>query len=52
MLATAWQPILAHLGHWYIGGPIFLSPVILIVVAIKISEWRERRRRARDDGGT
>ena len=44
MRGVAWHPILAHLGHWYIGGPVYLSPVILVVVAIKISEWREKRR--------
>ena len=42
--AAAWQPVMAHLGHWYVGGPVFLSPVLLVVVFIKVSEWREARR--------
>jgi anti-anti-sigma factor len=37
-------PVLAHFGHWYVAGPVFLGPVILLVVAIKVAEWRERRR--------
>ena len=44
MSGAPWQPVLAHLGHWYVGGPVFLGPVLLIVVFIKVSEWRERRR--------
>jgi hypothetical protein len=34
----------AHLGHWYVGGPIYLSPVIGVWAFIKWSEWRQRRR--------
>jgi anti-anti-sigma factor len=36
--------VLAHLGHWYVGGPVFLAPVILLVLAIKANEWREKRK--------
>jgi hypothetical protein len=50
MDATTWHPVLAHLGHWYVGGPVFLSPVIVIVILIKISEWREKRRAERGRG--
>lgn len=35
---------LAHLGHWYVGGPVFLSPVIAIWVLMKVLAWRDRRR--------
>jgi anti-anti-sigma regulatory factor len=34
----------AHLGHWYVGGPVFLGPVVLLFIAIKLNGWRERRR--------
>jgi anti-anti-sigma regulatory factor len=38
--------VFAHLGHWYVGGPVFLGPVVLLIIAIKLNEWRERRRAA------
>jgi hypothetical protein len=41
--AVVW--IAAHLGHWYVGLPVYLGPIVLIVLAIKVSEWREKRRR-------
>ncbi len=39
--------VFAHLGHWYVGLPVYSSPVVAIYLWIKISEWR-RRRRQRD----
>jgi ABC-type transporter Mla MlaB component len=36
-------PPFAHLGHWYVSLPIFMGPVLLIAVALKIQTWRERR---------
>src|SRR4029450_10115210 len=36
--------VLGHFGHWYAAGPVFLAPVSLLVLAIKASEWREKRR--------
>jgi anti-anti-sigma regulatory factor len=36
--------VFAHLGHWYVAGPVFLGPVVLLIIAIKANEWRERRR--------
>jgi ABC-type transporter Mla MlaB component len=36
-------PPLAHLGHWYVSLPIFMGPVLLIAVALKIQTWRERK---------
>jgi hypothetical protein len=35
----------AHLGHVYVSGPIFLGPLALVWAWIKVSEWRERRRK-------
>lgn len=34
--------IFAHLGHWYVSLPIFMGPVLLVVVALKVQTWRER----------
>jgi hypothetical protein len=39
-----YTPILAHFGHWYISLPTFMGPVVIIVIALKVSGWRERRR--------
>jgi ABC-type transporter Mla MlaB component len=36
-------PPLAHLGHWYISLPVFMGPVLLLVIALKLQTWRERR---------
>lgn len=36
-------PPLAHLGHWYVSLPIFMGPVLLLAIALKIQTWRERR---------
>jgi len=44
-------PILAHFGHWYISLPTFMGPVVIIVIALKVSAWRERRA-ARGHGGS
>ncbi len=35
-------PPLAHLGHWYVSLPVFMGPVLLLLVALKIQTWRER----------
>lgn len=35
-------PPLAHLGHWYISLPVFMGPVLLLVIALKLQTWRER----------
>ncbi len=34
-------PPFAHLGHWYVSLPIFMGPVLLIAIALKIQTWRE-----------
>ena len=39
--------IFAHLGHWYVGMPVYGGPVVLLIVWFKISEWREKRQRRR-----
>jgi anti-anti-sigma regulatory factor len=36
-------PPLAHLGHWYVSLPVFMGPVLLVVIALKLHTWRERR---------
>ncbi len=35
-------PPLAHLGHWYVSLPVFMGPVLVLVIALKIQTWRER----------
>ena len=35
-------PPLAHLGHWYVSLPIFMGPVLAVVIALKLQSWRER----------
>lgn len=45
-----YTPILAHFGHWYISLPTFMGPVVIIVIALKVSGWREGRRARGDDG--
>jgi anti-anti-sigma regulatory factor len=37
-------PPLAHLGHWYVSLPVFMGPVLVLVIALKLHTWRERRR--------
>jgi hypothetical protein len=39
----------AHLGHWYVGGPIYLGPVILIFLWLRWLSWKEKRRKGRDE---
>jgi ABC-type transporter Mla MlaB component len=35
-------PPLAHLGHWYVSLPVFMGPVLLLVIALKLQTWREQ----------
>ncbi|HEY7629858.1 MAG TPA: hypothetical protein VH817_04115 [Thermoleophilaceae bacterium] len=37
-------PPLAHAGHVLVELPIYLGPVILLIVWFKISEWRHKRK--------
>ncbi len=41
-------PPLAHAGHVLIELPIYLGPVVLLVVWFKLNDWRERRKRERE----
>jgi len=35
---------LAHAGHVLVQLPIYLGPVIALIVWLKLAEWRARRR--------
>ena len=48
---SGYTPILAHFGHWYVSLPVFGAPVVIIAVAVKLSERRERRRVRSGDTG-
>jgi hypothetical protein len=37
-------PPLAHAGHVLIELPIYLGPVLLLVLWFKVADWRRRRR--------
>jgi uncharacterized membrane protein (GlpM family) len=37
--------VIAHFGHWYISGPIYLVPVLALIAYMRITNWRERRRK-------
>jgi hypothetical protein len=39
--------VFAHLGHLYVGLPIYMGPVILLLAWMKIGGWRDRRREKR-----
>ena len=49
MPALTYVPILAHFGHWYISIPTFMTPVVLLAVAVKVSERRTMRRASEGD---
>lgn len=49
MAALTYTPILAHFGHWYVSLPTFLTPVLIVVIAVKTSERRARRRAREGD---
>jgi hypothetical protein len=42
----------AHAGHILIDLPIYLGPVVVVAVWLKLSSWREKRRgeRAESEG--
>lgn len=40
----SYTPIFAHLGHWYVSLPVFGAPVVIVAIAVKVSERRERHR--------
>jgi hypothetical protein len=39
---------IAHFGHWYVSI-LYLGPVIVLVVALSIQSWRDKRRGGDDD---
>jgi hypothetical protein len=48
------MPVFAHLGHWYVGLPVYAGPVVLLIAWFKIGDWRDKRRQRRrppDRGG-
>ncbi len=47
--ALTYAPILAHFGHWYISVPTFMTPVVILAVAVKVSERRAVRRAREGD---
>jgi hypothetical protein len=49
MAALTYAPVFAHLGHWYVSLPVFGAPVVIVAIAVKVSERRERRRRREGD---
>ncbi|HEV8151903.1 MAG TPA: hypothetical protein VGP78_03175 [Solirubrobacteraceae bacterium] len=40
--------VLGHIGHWWTSG-LYLAPVVIVAVALAVSERRARRREG-DDG--
>lgn len=40
--------VLAHFGHWYISGPVFLGPVVALIAYAKVAGWREHRKAAEE----
>ena len=39
---------IAHFGHWYVTL-LYLGPVIVLVAALSIQSWRDKRRKDPDD---
>ena len=39
---------IAHFGHWYVTL-LYMGPVIVLVAALSIQSWREKRRKGPDD---
>ena len=40
-------PVLAHAGHW-IANLLYLAPVLVIVGALGLQRWRDKRAGGRD----
>jgi hypothetical protein len=38
---------LAHAGHVLVELPIYLGPVLLLVLWFKLGDWREKRRKGK-----
>lgn len=41
--------VLAHVGHWY-SELLYVMPVVLAVLWLSFTTWRDKRRLARSDG--
>jgi hypothetical protein len=39
---------IAHFGHWYVTL-LYMGPVIVLVAALSIQSWRDKRRGDKDD---
>jgi hypothetical protein len=39
--------VLAHAGHWAVSLAIYVGPFVALALWLTLSQWRERRRRAR-----
>lgn len=39
---------IAHFGHWYVTI-LYMAPVVILVAALSLSSWREKRRKERGD---
>jgi hypothetical protein len=39
---------IAHFGHWYVTL-LYMGPVVILVAALSIQSWREKRRKRPDD---
>lgn len=50
-LAALAPTIFAHLGHWYVGLPVYCGPLVLLVLWIKLGALRDKRRRAQEAAG-
>ena len=52
MSAAILAPPLAHFGHWYVSLPVFMGPVVVLLVWVYVGAWLERRRGRRDRGAS
>jgi hypothetical protein len=41
--------VVAHTGHWYVSLPIFLGPVLVLLVWVYLGDWFDRRKRDGDE---
>ena len=46
-MMTLTLPI-AHFGHWFVTL-LYMGPVVVLVVALSIQSWRDKRRNRHDD---
>jgi hypothetical protein len=35
--------VFAHFGHWYISLPVFMTPVLGVLILIMVERWRDKR---------